>query len=340
MNTPDISIVIPTLNSEKTLAKTLRSVRGQSIPQNRIEILVVDGGSSDDTIEIAQSFGCIIVRNEKKLPEFAKHIGIQKARGTYCVFLDSDEELLNIHSLERKYTILQSNPEVKNVLIGGLKNPADYPFINEYASRVGDPFSYFMYGVDADDYLTSLDNRFKRKEIKEDYTIFHIGTEIPPICDGGGHFFDLSYLKKHLDVSDPHIVSRIFDEMTARTRTFAAFRNDFILHYSNTQFTNYVNKVYWRIVNNMHYVNVGITGFSGRQHSMPYWFQLKKLLFIPLSLILIWPLYSSIVLVAQTKNLRYFIHTPIAFYTAWTICIQFIRKILRTPPPITTYGKI
>lgn len=340
MNTPDISIIIPTFNSEKTLAKTLRSVRSQSIAQSLVEIVVVDGGSSDGTVEIAQSFGCTIVRNDKKLPEFAKHIGIQKVRGTYCVFLDSDEELTNKRSLEIKHTLLSSHPGVKNVLIGGLKNPSGYPFVNEYASRIGDPFSYFMYGIDADDYLKSLDSRFQQKERFEDYTIYHIGSEIPPICDGGGHFFDLSYLKKNADITNPAIVARVFDEMTARTHTFAVVHNDSIVHYSNSGFETYKNKVYWRVVNNVHYAESSVTGFTERQKKLPIMFTLKRLAFIPLCISLVWPFYSTASLIQKTRNIRFAMHLFLSVYTACLICIQFARKILRIPPRLTSYGSL
>src|SRR3989344_3968699 len=144
-----ITVVMPTYNSEHTIEKALQSIRNQTYPQDSIEILVVDGGSTDKTLSIAQKYGCTLLHNSKKLPEFAKYIGIQNAKGSYCVFLDSDEVLTHADSFKAKYNLLKENSEVKNCLIGGLINPPTYPFINEYTSHIGDPFSYFMYGIDA-----------------------------------------------------------------------------------------------------------------------------------------------------------------------------------------------
>ena len=49
-----ITVVMPTYNSEHTIEKALQSIRNQTYPQDSIEILVVDGGSTDKTLSIAQ----------------------------------------------------------------------------------------------------------------------------------------------------------------------------------------------------------------------------------------------------------------------------------------------
>ena len=49
-----ISVIIPTYNSQQTLECTLKSIVEQSIGREKVEILVVDGGSGDQTISIAQ----------------------------------------------------------------------------------------------------------------------------------------------------------------------------------------------------------------------------------------------------------------------------------------------
>ena len=71
------SIIMPTLNSEKTIEHALKSIREQEYDQELIEILVVDGGSSDCTLSIAQKYNAKILHNKKKLPEIAKEIGFR-----------------------------------------------------------------------------------------------------------------------------------------------------------------------------------------------------------------------------------------------------------------------
>src|SRR5437773_7358609 len=86
-----ISVTIPTLNSSKTLAMTVNSVLDQGLNEAP-EVIVVDGGSTDATLEIAQSYGAKIIPFEGRLLG-ARRRGLQEARGDTIVLLDSDQIL-------------------------------------------------------------------------------------------------------------------------------------------------------------------------------------------------------------------------------------------------------
>ncbi len=87
MNPPFLSVAIITLNEEENLPRTLASVRWAE------EIVVVDSGSSDRTVEIARSFGARVI--ERPWPGFAaqKNFAISQCSGTWVLTLDADEEL-------------------------------------------------------------------------------------------------------------------------------------------------------------------------------------------------------------------------------------------------------
>lgn len=94
MHTPYISVIIPVYNGEKKIGKCLESIRMQTYPQNRLEIIIVDDDSADDTVKIAkEKYGCKIVRNGTHDPERGKSIGIENANGEYLFFLDDDNIL-------------------------------------------------------------------------------------------------------------------------------------------------------------------------------------------------------------------------------------------------------
>ena len=84
---PSISVIMPAYNAERTIELALRSIRMQTIA-DQIEILVIDGGSTDATREIARQYGAVILENPHRLPEPAKLIGIQRAKGRYVVKQD------------------------------------------------------------------------------------------------------------------------------------------------------------------------------------------------------------------------------------------------------------
>lgn len=85
-----VSVIVPTYNSEKTLAKCLESIRNQTY--KNVEVIVVDRFSKDKTIEIAKSYGAKVLQVNAERAE-AKNFGLKNATGKYVLFVDSDMEL-------------------------------------------------------------------------------------------------------------------------------------------------------------------------------------------------------------------------------------------------------
>ncbi len=82
-----ISVVLATFNEEKNLPRTLDSVKGFAD-----EIVVVDGTSTDKTVEIAENYGAkVIVRENPKIFHINKQIAIDKATKDWTLQLDADE---------------------------------------------------------------------------------------------------------------------------------------------------------------------------------------------------------------------------------------------------------
>ncbi|HZI14597.1 MAG TPA: glycosyltransferase family A protein [Myxococcus sp.] len=88
---PFFSIVIPTYNRARLLEATLASVFAQE--ETDFEVLVVDDGSTDDTLETLARYGerVRVLRQRNAGPGAARNLGIQEARGECVAFLDSDD---------------------------------------------------------------------------------------------------------------------------------------------------------------------------------------------------------------------------------------------------------
>lgn len=93
-----VSIILPAYNCEKYIASTIKSVQNQSF--NNWELIIVDDGSIDNTVEICNYFS----KNDSRIRVFqvqnngvskARNIGISVAKGEYITFLDSDDLLCN-----------------------------------------------------------------------------------------------------------------------------------------------------------------------------------------------------------------------------------------------------
>ncbi|MFQ6052664.1 MAG: glycosyltransferase [Candidatus Bathyarchaeia archaeon] len=88
------SVIIPTLNEEENLKICFRSLMEQTYRD--FEVIIVDGGSKDRTVEMAERNGFDIIEVEKTRPHdvsAAKNEGARHARGEFLFFLDADMAL-------------------------------------------------------------------------------------------------------------------------------------------------------------------------------------------------------------------------------------------------------
>lgn len=83
---PLVSIIIPTYNEQLSIGECLSSLKTQSY--NPIEIILVDDGSTDKTLEIISN--CKLLRQEHMGPGPARNLGASKAHGEILVFVDAD----------------------------------------------------------------------------------------------------------------------------------------------------------------------------------------------------------------------------------------------------------
>lgn len=86
-NRPLLSIIIPTLNEEASIGKTLKALSAWASANT--EVIVADGGSEDSTTAIAQHFGARVVVSERGRGN-QLHCGAQNARGENLLFLHAD----------------------------------------------------------------------------------------------------------------------------------------------------------------------------------------------------------------------------------------------------------
>lgn len=110
---PFISFVIPTLNAERTLDLCLSSIFSQDYPRNRYEVLVVDGGSTDRTLDIAKKYPIRMLNNAMGVAD-GKFGGraqcVNVAKGDIVAFVDADNELSSSHWLKCMVKPFIDNP--------------------------------------------------------------------------------------------------------------------------------------------------------------------------------------------------------------------------------------
>lgn len=146
-NTPVVSVVVPTRDREALLRETLASVRALEGDDLRIELIVVDNGSTDGTPQVAAEFGARFIAAATPGASAARNAGLRIATGDYITFLDDDDIWLPGH-LRPQIAMLDAHPEF-DVAVGQIQltdfalTPIEAPYPATMPAD-GDAFRSFL----------------------------------------------------------------------------------------------------------------------------------------------------------------------------------------------------
>lgn len=127
MNSPTVSVVIPTRNRPQAIERCLDALAEQTLPPGSFEVVVVDDGSepalSLDPARWSSKFELKLIRQKNTGPAGARQRGVAEARGEFLAFTD-DDCLPTPTWLEKLVAALRENPEamVGGSTFNGLKN--------------------------------------------------------------------------------------------------------------------------------------------------------------------------------------------------------------------------
>lgn len=118
---PSISVIIPVYNEEVNLKRLFPSLAKQEYPKNKIEYIVIDDTSTDDSTKIATKFGAKIIKVKNHDIERNKGVGLYAAKNDLIYWFDADMEVCS-----KNYFQLMAKPFQENKNIIGA-------FTNEFA---------------------------------------------------------------------------------------------------------------------------------------------------------------------------------------------------------------
>jgi glycosyltransferase involved in cell wall biosynthesis len=105
---PPVSIIVPAYNEEKHIRECLTSLKNQSYPPEKIEILCVDDGSLDHTKQIAGQYAHTVLSQKHQGPDRARNYGASKSQGDILIFIDADMYV------DKNYVEYITEPIIKN----------------------------------------------------------------------------------------------------------------------------------------------------------------------------------------------------------------------------------
>lgn len=318
-----ITIVMPVYNSEKTLDRALQSVRKQTMDQDTIEILVIDGGSTDKTVSIAKKYGAIVLENPERIPETAKRIGFSYAHGEYIIMQDSDEVWCRKEQFVNRMNFFANNSDVFCLITDKLIPGKGCGLSCAYLNIVSDPFGYIIY---QNKYSCVEQNKkylFEKSEYGNVYQ--YAEDDIIPIGDGCCTMINLKRAKELYGsgVTTQEFATSIFIQMVNTTHKVGIIPNDNIIHYSNTTFRAYLKKLRFRIHINLN--DIEKSGYSSRARYSKK-LRSRKLWFVLYSLSVIGPVLDSVRLSIIYRRPSFLLHFVYTYYICVIAAIEIIMK--------------
>lgn len=167
---PAISVTIATLNAARTLDRCLASLRAQDYPPDKVEIVIADAGSTDDTLAIAKKHRVNrIVPNPLMTGEAGKAAAIEASSGDILALVDSDN-IFDDRDYFRRAARVFSDPSVASAEPLCWTFDPDDTLVNRYSALLGmnDPMSFFLGNYNRWSHLSRRFTRMPVTVVRED----------------------------------------------------------------------------------------------------------------------------------------------------------------------------
>ncbi len=320
-----LSIVIPVLNSERTLGDCLDAILAQDFPRTEYEIVVADAGSVDRTLEIARAKGVdVVTDNPLKTGEAGKTAGIKAAHGDVIALVDSDNVLPDSGWLSRMMAPFADPEIVASEPLEYAVRPGD-PALTRYFALLGmnDPICLFTGNYDR---VSAVTGKWTGLDVpsedKGDYLKLSLGASALPTIGANGFVFRRSLL----DGSnwDPYLFD--IDILYERIRRSGAVKvakvKTGIVHLYCSRLSDFARKQRRRIRDFLYFA-------QSKQRSYPWDRQRKTgILLFCLCTATVLPLLAQMAVGAFRRPDRAWLyHVPVCVVTLWVYGVGTLRRL-------------
>ncbi len=341
-----LSVVIPTLNSSKTLPEALEAVFSQDYPRDDYEVIISDAGSKDATIEIAKSLGVDkIVSNPLKTGEAGKTAGINASSGELIALIDSDNILPDKSWIRRMVAPFDDDGIFASEPIAYSSRPTDSSLTRYFAALgMNDPLCLFVGNYDRISDVTGKWTSLKvRNEDKGDYLKLDLDGKVMPTIGANGFVFRKNILKTikfepyFFDIDVAQDAVRQGYGAIAKVKTS-------IIHLYCEKFSDFTRKQRRRIQDFLFFSKTKDRTFA--------WGAQKKigLVYFILATVTVLPLVWDVIRMAFRANSRkddlranaksaLWWHIPVCVSTLWIYSAGVIKRILGISVPMLDRDK-
>lgn len=329
-NCPLVSVIMPTFNSDKVIKQSLISIREQNYPQNKIEIIIVDGGSTDKTLKIAQNLKCKIVNaGYKDDQEMRRGIGLSIAKGEIIAVIDSDNILPNktwITDLVKPFI------EVEGLVFS---QPLYYHYepkdsiFNRYCALFGvnDPVVLYLGKADRIPHYYKKWTSSKIIKRIHNYIVTEFTKDNLPTVGCNGFLIKKRELLKSNWKNGNYFHIDVVYDLTNDGPIKGAIVNQSLWHKTSSNFTKFIKKRFF------YFDTYSNTNFEKRRYFV---FSLKNkqdvknlILYTLASLTLIYPTIQALRGYIAIRDNAWFIHPFFCFIFFWIYTYTYLKKFVK-----------
>lgn len=292
---PKVSFIMPTLNAEALLDNCLASIARQTYPKSRYEVLLADAHSRDQTREIAQRYGAVVLDDDGKNMEEGKRLALRQATGDFVVFVDADNEISHPDYVELAVMALVRHPQALGVEAYYLPSPKMSSFCAyiTHLLHISDPVCWLM---SAKPRLVARDGEVERWTLPEGSFSYPLGAN--------GFVFrraDLASVKAGEHFQDTHAALHL---MRSGQREWLRIRGRGVHHYYVQTLLGFVQKRRRATVHFLRVQREVQTNWMKEKPPVPLW--LAALYCVTL----VGPLWHTVRGLARDRDPRWLWHVP------------------------------
>ncbi len=332
---PTITIYTGTLNANLNVFKqSLDSLKIQNYPQEKIEHIVMDGGSANGTIELAREYGCeVIVRKDLQLEsanaQARPALAFLKAKGDLILVLESDNILTSSSWLLDMVAPFLENKNIFCTYSAFNAYKRTMSLTTKYCALFGlpDPVVYYLHKSEK---IRMDQKKYDKgeiiKETKKYFIVKFINNTLPTLGDNGHMFLRKAMLKVIKDPNDFTHTDAFMEMLHLGYDTVGVVKNS-VIHIVNPNILTFIKRR----------VTVKYIFYDGRRGKRKYLVYnpnsmqdrvnlLKTIIF---SLTFIYPLFESIRGFMKIRERAWFLHPIMCFLMVMGYGISEIKWFIK-----------
>lgn len=327
MYIPAVSIIIVSKNSGPKLKKCLKSISTQNYPTDKIEILIVDGGSVDNSADLAVKYKARFI--DGGFPdnmEARRHIGAKYAKAEILAYIDSDNYLPEPDWLLKMIKPFEDQQIFASQPLFYQYRKQD-PLFNRYFALFGvnDPVAFYLGKADRLPYYTNSWSLLGKAKDSGNYFDVELSEPLPTVgCNG--FLIRRLVLREVLKEPEDFFHIDVVLDLVKKGYRHMAFVKIGIIHDTSDNFQNLVHK-------RLSYFQKHGVNLASRRRYKVYDSDSPRdnfyiLLFVISTLTIIRPLFDSIRGFVKKPDVAWFLHPLVCFIFLYVYALIVLRSTL------------